>query len=265
LVRKNTVQRNPIGSTSEALQRQRSRQSLRRHIMDCEQSGLEMNTENLLEYNPKLAEISHTTRVAYAKFMTTKIKKEIRFEDDKIEIENEMVRARESKAFNAFKSKTILKRPAAEVVQDPAVQEAAGFRVTSPIVEDPNEDIQTPDRPLTPENIIDEPISETSPPLPTSSPSPIAPKSPKTDSPIVKLRSASVASSTTDQPPTITTSETISETAEDDNVRTKDKPLPSPSRLTVPSNENRATSPTMSMTGDKGKSKITGKTLTGWI
>lgn len=70
-----------------------------------------MNTESLLEFNPKLADVSHHTRVAYAKFMTTKIKKEISFEDDRVTIENEKSRERGLKAFNKFKSNAgILKK-----------------------------------------------------------------------------------------------------------------------------------------------------------
>lgn len=46
-MRKNTVVRNPIGSTTEALNR-RSRQSLRRQILDNSKEGLEMDTDNLI-------------------------------------------------------------------------------------------------------------------------------------------------------------------------------------------------------------------------
>lgn len=184
MVRKSTIHRNPIGSQSEALQRQRSRQSLRRHIMDAETVGLTMNTDSLVELNPKLGEVSHTTRVAYAKFMTTKVKKEIQFEDDsKVRIENEKIRARESKAFNKFKEKAgILKKTAekaleetpkssssttTEVAEVPAVKgEAKDFRSRTPI-EETDEDNQTPEQASTPENVIDTKVGQPSP-SPTS-------------------------------------------------------------------------------------------------
>lgn len=292
MVRKSTIHRNPIGSTSEAVQRQRSRQSLRRHIMDSNVSGLTMNTETLLEFNPKLAEVSHTTRVAYAKFMTTKIKKEIKFEDEKIVVENEKERARGARALNRFKANAgILKKPAAEepTQSEPEAltQAAEDFRARTPIEEDPNEDSQTPDRPSTPENIIDEPVPKmTSSSLATPSPvppqnSPAASPAPsptptsdgrKADSPIVKPRSSSVTSATSSkstEPPLIKTPEltkTDEEDEEDEKPDTSRKASASSANLKVPTPTARPSSPTISIgTGDKGKSKITGKTLTGWI
>ncbi|XP_052749802.1 transient receptor potential protein [Galleria mellonella] len=72
LVRSNTVRRDPIGTTAEALTR-RSRQSLRMHILE-NVSSRTIDPQKLLEYNPKLSEVTPTTRVAYAKFMRSKIK-----------------------------------------------------------------------------------------------------------------------------------------------------------------------------------------------
>lgn len=294
-VRKSTIHRNPIGSTSEALQRQRSRQSLRRHIM--EDAGLTMNTESLLEFNPKLADVSHSTRVAYAKFMTTKLKKEIKFEDDKVVIENEKERARGTKAFNRFKANAgILKKTVEETKEpepeapppSPAPEEMPkDFRARTPIEEDPNEDSQTPDRPSTPENILDEPVPQissntiaTPSPVPKSSsaspsPSPTptpTPESRKADSPIVKPRSMSVTSVTSaksPEPPTIKAPELSKTDEEDEDEKpepTRKSSVASPTNLQVPQTAARPSSPTISIgTGDKGKSKITGKTLTGWI
>lgn len=208
-VRKSTIHRNPIGSHSEALQRQRSRQSLRRHIMDAETVGLTMNTESLVELNPALGEVSHTTRVAYAKFMTTKVKKEIQFEDEsKVKIENEKTRARESKAFNKFKEKAgILKKTAEKIVvetpktvtasnvEEPPKDEAKDFRSRTPI-EETDEDIQTPEKPSTPESLLDTP-DESKSPVPISTPTQstvsgttsLPTDSRKADSPIVKPKS----------------------------------------------------------------------------
>uniref|UniRef100_A0A182KCS2 Transient receptor ion channel domain-containing protein n=1 Tax=Anopheles christyi TaxID=43041 RepID=A0A182KCS2_9DIPT len=75
LVRRSTVARDPIGNSTEAIMR-RSRQSLRKQIIDSSDKGLEMDTDHLVEYNPKLSEVTPVTRVAYVKFMTTKMKKD---------------------------------------------------------------------------------------------------------------------------------------------------------------------------------------------
>ncbi|KAJ8728725.1 hypothetical protein PYW07_006421 [Mythimna separata] len=72
LVRTNTVRKDPIGTTAEAETR-RSRQSLRAHILD-NMASRTIDPQKLLEYNPHLAGVSPVTRVAYAKFMRSKIK-----------------------------------------------------------------------------------------------------------------------------------------------------------------------------------------------
>lgn len=298
MVRKSTVHRNPIGSTSEAQQKQRSRQSMRRHIMQAQADGLTMNTETLLEFNPKLSEVTHTTRVAYAKFMSTKIKKEIKFE---VEVENEKVRARETKAFNKFKMNAgILKKavqasaeektdspgeatkPIASTSSQAEEDTSKDFRARTPIEEDPNEGLQTPDRPSTPENILDEPVPKISAsPIPTPSPVPQLPVSPapsnahKPDSPMLKPKSLSFSpdsAAKSPEPPVIKAPENPIEEAEEDEEEEEEKPEKSPKpskdsvRLNVPTTTSRPSSPSIGLsTGDKGKSKITGKTLTGWI
>lgn len=76
MVRRSTIARDPIGSTSEANVR-RSRQSLRRYIIENQGEALQsMDPERLLEYNPKLSLVSPAARVAYAKFKMSKIKQE---------------------------------------------------------------------------------------------------------------------------------------------------------------------------------------------
>ena len=287
MVRKSTVHRNPIGSTSEALQRQRSRQSLRRQIMDASNDGMTMNTETLLEFNPKLADVSHSTRIAYAKFMTTKLKKEIKFENDKIEIENEIVRARETKAFNKFKTNAgILKRTVEKAVvsetilnsEEPQVETLAAtnegtskdFRARTPIEEDPYEDIQTPDRSLTPENILDEMVNK----IPTTISTPPTVPSEHTQKTTSDNRTHSELQIESPEPTTIkfsdsSTAEKLEKETEKDEdtnkLETVQKDLKT-SQLSVPSSSSRPSSPSYSIsTGDKGKSKITGKTLTGWI
>ncbi|KAG8233948.1 hypothetical protein J437_LFUL005154 [Ladona fulva] len=75
-VRRRTTRRDPIGSTSEATMR-RSQQSLRRHIIQNENTALKnMDQEKLMQYNPKLNVVPPAARVAYAKFKMNKIKQE---------------------------------------------------------------------------------------------------------------------------------------------------------------------------------------------
>lgn len=112
LVRKNTVARDPIGSTRNSISR-RDRRSLRRSILEEAERGLTMDTDkivgmhivignpmrqmimNLLislsltffstEYNPKLSDATSATRVAYVKFMAHTLRKE-QNEDDKADV-----------------------------------------------------------------------------------------------------------------------------------------------------------------------------------
>ncbi|XP_049878328.1 transient receptor potential protein [Pectinophora gossypiella] len=76
MVRTNTVRRDPIGTT-EAQLTKRSRQSLRAHILENVQART-IDPQKLLEYNPKLSDVTPTTRVAYAKFMRSKIKSDFK-------------------------------------------------------------------------------------------------------------------------------------------------------------------------------------------
>lgn len=76
VVRQKSLARDPIGSTAEGAER-RHRQSVRRYILDHQKDSLlSMDTERLVEYNPRLAEIAPAARVAYAKFKIPKIKQE---------------------------------------------------------------------------------------------------------------------------------------------------------------------------------------------
>lgn len=103
LVRKNTLVKDPIGSTRNSLTR-RDRRSLRRRILEEVDHGLKMDTDRivgvygtivrikfrivcflnsvfhllswLLEFNPKLSEATKTTRIAYVKFMAPTIRRE---------------------------------------------------------------------------------------------------------------------------------------------------------------------------------------------
>ncbi|KAL7030847.1 hypothetical protein ACKWTF_006807 [Chironomus riparius] len=291
IVRKNTVIRNPIGSKSEALSRQQSRQSLRRHIMNAQTEGLMMDTDNLLQYNPKLADVSHTTRIAYAKFMTAKIKKEIKFEDEqtegeKVRIENELERTRGARALNRFKAnagilkksvgpknpEVILQNGDLTVVEveksstvSPVTSVERDFRARTPI----EEENETPsDLPSSPRSSLDVPDSKilspknTSPLSSSSSPA----KSPKIsfDSEESPQKEQSAAStSRSNSPSCANIPEIIIPEASESNVSKERKSSQDSSGRLSP---RPPPSPAMSISGsDKGKSKITGKTLTGWL
>lgn len=76
VARQRSVARDPIGSTAEGAER-RHRQSVRRYILDHQKDSLfSMDTDKLVEYNPRLADIAPAARVAYAKFKIPKIKQE---------------------------------------------------------------------------------------------------------------------------------------------------------------------------------------------
>lgn len=248
-----------------------------------------MNTETLLQYNPKLADVSHTTRVAYAKFMTTKIKKEIKFVDEK-------ERERGAFALNKFKAnagilkKTISINPESETIEEqvsspsPTLapspippEENKDFRARTPIEEDPYEDVKTPAPTPTPSIDIIEQSSR---------------KSSRDDSPLPKQRSASLesaknitesiidetkeeaASSSKSPEPLEPSSTIIPEIVEmkEENLKINDEEVPktprknSSANLSVPGQSQTPSSPSMSISkGDKGKSVVSGKTLTGWL
>lgn len=68
VVRQNTIAKDPIGSSNEAIEKQ-TRRSIRRlgHQSNSDLTSLDPN--RLVDYNPNLMEVSPTTRIAYAKFM----------------------------------------------------------------------------------------------------------------------------------------------------------------------------------------------------
>lgn len=76
VARQRSMVRDPIGSTAEGAER-RHRQSVRRYILDHQKDSLlSMDADKLVEYNPRLANITPAARVAYAKFKIPKIKQE---------------------------------------------------------------------------------------------------------------------------------------------------------------------------------------------
>lgn len=68
MVRKNTLAKDPIGSTTEATMKQ-TRRSIRRHLQTQNSDLASLDPNRLVDYNPNLLEVSPTTRIAYAKFM----------------------------------------------------------------------------------------------------------------------------------------------------------------------------------------------------
>ena len=86
LVRRNTLKKDPIGSTSEAVRQ--SRQSLRRHILENQVNPLStMDPQKLVDYNPNLSSVSPAARVAYAKFKIPKIKQEYDHKEEGLDSE----------------------------------------------------------------------------------------------------------------------------------------------------------------------------------
>lgn len=306
MVRKSTHRKDPIGKRSEALSRIHHRESLRKNIVESQKSGLAMNTENLLQYNPKLADVSHPTRVAYAKFMTTKIKKEIKFQDE-CGFVNEQEKARGANAFKKFKTNAgILKHSEEQVVKAEISKESSSappsspapspspnaspippspsptptednknFRSRTPIQEDPREDAISP--PPTPSNLLDEPISFSGKSSRADTPVPseksmsiesakninVESKSPEPKpeslSPIAKSPEPPKTPSKSPEPPKILTPK------KETDVPTQ--PKSSGANLTVPGTSQPPPSPSYSTssTGERGKSKITGKTISGWL
>ncbi|XP_034114670.1 transient receptor potential protein [Drosophila albomicans] len=72
IARKNTFTADPIGSKRSSMQRH-SQRSLRRKIIEQANEGLQMDQNQLIEFNPNLGDVTRATRVAYVKFMRKKM------------------------------------------------------------------------------------------------------------------------------------------------------------------------------------------------
>jgi len=73
---KQSLKRNQIGSKEAGIKRS-SQLSLRRSVVESERAAiLSMNSEQLVEYNPRLKEYTPATRVAYAKFKARTLPKD---------------------------------------------------------------------------------------------------------------------------------------------------------------------------------------------
>ncbi|XP_011500907.1 PREDICTED: transient receptor potential protein [Ceratosolen solmsi marchali] len=125
VVRQNTVARDPIGSSNEAVDKQH-RRSLRRHLQHQGDSALaSLDPQRILEYNPNLSEVSATTRVAYAKFMLRRT-----LPKDEAETEGEVATAVESdKKSHRSSQRVAITEPAK--IERPAASAARTFSVLS--------------------------------------------------------------------------------------------------------------------------------------
>ncbi|XP_050457755.1 transient receptor potential protein [Cataglyphis hispanica] len=139
VVRQNTIANDPIGSTTEAVQRQ-TRRSLRRHLQHQPDSDLaSMDPKRLLDYNPNLSDFTPVTRIAYAKFMMSKNKLNEQPDDtngsSNAKEESVDVPRRSSKILKSMSGGSVNKL--AERTLDVKVTE---IRSPSPIPEDPVEE-----------------------------------------------------------------------------------------------------------------------------
>ncbi|XP_055637159.1 transient receptor potential protein [Toxorhynchites rutilus septentrionalis] len=317
IVRKNTMVRDPIGNSSEAVMR-RNQQSLRKRIIEGSQQGLAMDTQKLIEFNPKLSEVTPVTRVAYVKFMTSKLKKDFREgEADEAVVENErppgikpslkkIIREKiivpneaNNKASANIKQNDIPLKEAAPAPTQVRIQPPVGtantafkeerddnridlskVRVRSPILEDPNEEMSgsdgerclsptksdIPDRPNSPIPSISPPLEKETDAGKPSSDEVSKAGSIKVKDPVVpeeKPKTQASLKKDTLSPTASTKSESSrSPSPSPAAPKTPAKRLEAPAASTTDDNLSRSPSPAIS---DKGKSKITGKTIGGWM
>ncbi|XP_034190948.1 transient receptor potential [Osmia lignaria lignaria] len=145
VVRRNTIARDPIGSTTEASIKQ-TRRSIRRlnHQPNSDLSSLDPN--RLVDYNPNLSEVSPTTRIAYAKFMMRRIKLPPEGEEAEVQKEDSQGSQQGSIRSGAESVRPILKKSLLKSISSGSMDKAAAadgkpeIRAPSPIPEDPRED-----------------------------------------------------------------------------------------------------------------------------
>nr|XP_003705368.1 PREDICTED: transient receptor potential protein [Megachile rotundata] len=145
VVRKNTIVRDPIGSTTEATIKQ-TRRSIRRlpHQPDSDLTSMDPN--RLVDYNPNLSEVSPTTRIAYAKFMMKRIKLPPEGQEQEAGKEEGESSQKGSVRSGAEPARPILKKSLLKSISSGSVDKGAAaeakpeIRAPSPIPEDPRED-----------------------------------------------------------------------------------------------------------------------------
>ncbi|XP_073954565.1 transient receptor potential isoform X2 [Choristoneura fumiferana] len=315
LVRTNTGKRDPIGTTAEALTK-RSRQSLRMHILD-NVNARTIDPQKLLEYNPKLSGVTPTTRVAYAKFMRSKIKSDFTARNDGRESEGDLEDevfespkkgATERQSARSFRTRT----PIPEMSDDEGLKEnemkveadietdtkgsEGGSEQTRPLKsssQEPSEP-RTPDfDPVTDKRLpppaqfdttkdyviqIDEPESPSKTLFITRDEDnnlqkPITAKTEHPESSKEQILSASALESHYKEtvspvsrsltPASDAKVSTVSETPKRDSREKSKSSLASPRSARVSPSPHA--SPTPSIPTDKGKSKVTGKVVSGWL
>ncbi|KAJ6597366.1 Transient receptor potential protein, partial [Pseudolycoriella hygida] len=150
VVRKSTMHRDPIGSTRASIVR-KDRRSLRKHILETANQGLQMDTDLLLQFNPKLTDATKGTRVAYVKFMANALKDS----KDGVKIVDETQKSSIDELVLKPNLKSIIKTkiigvpgagdtPTHSAVTTTTttkvdIEEKKVVRVRTPIIEDPNE------------------------------------------------------------------------------------------------------------------------------
>ncbi|XP_049791463.1 transient receptor potential protein [Schistocerca nitens] len=215
MVRKNTVARDPIGSTTEAQTRRSSRQSLRRYIIEKQKEGLD--PEKLLEYNPRLSTLTPSARVAYAKFKISKIRQEydsgargsVSSDTARATVEDE-VRGSDDVFDGPIRGPTANARPSGGAPSNAANRWArAGAKIASNAGNPPAAAQRPRPRPALQANNVAKPAPPTPspPPPPPSTPSPEPPAVPPRDfrsrTPIPEEEESSPRGPTPTSPPHI--------------------------------------------------------------
>nr|QDQ16917.1 transient receptor potential [Danaus plexippus] len=291
-VRRSTIRRDPIGSTAEA-QTKRSRQSLRAHILD-NVSARTIDPQKLLQYNPNLSTVTPTTRVAYAKFMRSKIKSDFTETDNVEELNEDQIAAQSNdKIRQAFRKKkppvdkedgnpqsteikveAEIENKGAASGSDEAKSPQKPSGSKSPDPPKPTEPEKAPEPPAKPEP-KDHVIQIEEPESPSKSlyitkeedqnlQKPISPTpSGQTEQILSAATLESDQQKEAKQPSvTITVPE---EEAEPKPKETKPKPPKPKESKPGPSTLAPSPAPKPALVTDKGKSKVTGKIVSGWL
>lgn len=236
-------------------------------------------------YNPNLNEVSHPARVAYAKFMQSKVKKEIRFDEGTIQVKEEKEKDPLKKLTNSIKklpldvnnvkqSIGILKSVSMDQGDGEIPKESPAkltvettVEVEEPSCSTPIPDIPTEEEPKEPTKdfrsrtpIEEDPAEDIQSPEPDN-PDLLSPKK----VPAVRRPSTPIPPSTS--PPQSETSS--DDKAEFQSQKSADKSDEEPEEQETQTNKSLSPmpveAPVATFTSDKGKSKTTGKTIGGWL
>lgn len=293
IARQKSVGRDPIGSSSEA-QIRRSRQSLRRHIIENQGSALtSMDPEKLIEYNPKLSEMPPSARVAYAKFKMPKIRADYENKaadgksladdvfDGSVTVnektpQGSIVRPR-PKPPSRTTSISSQKIPAPEDLKK--LTEEKDFRSRTPIPEDPSERraptpeptaVKTEVKPTAAAPALKPPETKVQPPTPvkTSAPAPPTTAEPKTlttKPSLTKPSDPKPAATAGDKPVAGVAKTDASAKAPDKSGADKGGSKKEEAKSTGVKGAESGEKAAPRVTKPGGKSKVTGEVLTGWL